>query len=83
MVRPDDFRRIFAYNRQVLEVFCTRLERLPWSVVSKEREAGWHSMAGTFNHILRVYDAWLNYVLQGEIADWSMTRRSWSSLTSM
>lgn len=83
MIGPADARRIFAYNRQVLEVFCGRLERLPWSVVSKEREAGWHSMAGTLNHIVRVYDGWLNFVVQGELADPSMMRRTWSSLESM
>jgi uncharacterized damage-inducible protein DinB len=83
MVSASDYRRIFAYNRRVLDVFCRKLERLPWQVVSKEREAGWHSMAGTLNHILRVYDAWLNYVIQGEMADWSMMRRAWSSLESM
>ncbi len=83
MIGPDDYRRIFAYNRQVLEAFTRKLERLPWAVVSKEREAGWHSMAGTLNHIVRVYDGWVNYVIQGTIADERMMRRSWSSLTSM
>lgn len=83
MASAHDYRGIFAYNRRVLEVFCRRLERLPWQVVSREREAGWHSIAGTFNHILRVYDGWLNYVIQGELADPAMMRRPWSSLESM
>lgn len=83
MVTADDYRRILAYNRRVLEVYCKKLERLPWKVVSREREAGWHSIAGTFNHILRVYDAWLNYVVQGDLADPTMMRRTWSSLESM
>ena len=83
MTRADDYRRIFAYNRRVLEVYCRKLERLPWHVVSREREAGWHSIVGTFNHILRVHDAWLNYVIQGELANPGMMRRTWSSLESM
>ncbi len=83
MSRADDFRKIYAYNRQVLEVFCRRLERLPWSTVSKDRGVTWHSMAGVFNHVLGVYDGWLNFVVQGESADDEAHRRRWDALTSM
>jgi uncharacterized damage-inducible protein DinB len=83
MVNAKDFRKIYRYNREVLEKFCRRLERLPWSVVSKDREVTWHSMAGVFDHVVGVIDGWLNYVVQGARADESLANRSWDSLTSM
>ena len=83
MLRADDFRKIYAYNRQVLEVFCRKLERLPWSIVSKDRGVTWHSMAGVLNHVLGVYDGWLNFVAQGASADDAAHRRAWDQLTSM
>lgn len=83
MISADDYRRIFAYNRQVLETYCRRLERLPWAIDSKDREVTWHSMAGVFDHVVGVYDGWMNYVVQGKRADESAPDRSWNSLTSM
>ncbi len=83
MPSPSEFRKIFTYNRQVLEVFCRKLERLPWPVVSKDRGVTWHSMAGVLYHVIGVYDWWLNYVVQGVSADDAAHRRTWDSLTSM
>ncbi len=82
MATAQEFRRIYAYNFAVLDAFCRKLARLPWSVVSKDRGTTYHSMAGVFHHITRVYDAWLNYTVQGEMADWKMSRRRWDSFTS-
>ncbi len=79
----DDARRMFAYNREVLEQFCRRLERLPRRVVSKDRGATWHSMAGVFHHVLRVYNGWLNVTVQGRSADPALVQRNWDSLGSM
>lgn len=83
MLSPDDSRRMYAYNRRVLEVYLRKLERLPWSVVSKDRGVTWHSMAGVFKHILGVYDGWLNYVIQGASADPVAWKRPWKSLGAM
>ncbi len=83
MVTAKDVRKIHAYNFAVLDAYARKLERLPWSVVSKDRGATWHSMAGVFHHITRVYDGWLNYTVQGRSADESMRGRRWDSLTSM
>ncbi len=83
MVTADDVRKIYAYNFAVLDAFARKLDRLPWPVVSKDRGVTWHSMAGVYHHITRVYDAWLNYTVQGKMADWSMSRRRWDSFTSM
>ncbi len=83
MVSANDVRKIYRYNREVLEKFCRRLERLPWSFVSQDRETTWHSMAGVFDHIVGVIDRWLNYVVQGASADESSSGRKWDSLTSM
>ncbi len=83
MIGAEAWRKIFAYNRQVLEVFCRRLERLPWAVVSKDRGVTWHSMAGVFWHVLGVHDGWLNFVVQGDNSFEAAHRRSWDSLTSM
>jgi uncharacterized damage-inducible protein DinB len=78
-----DFRRIYAYNHEVLERFCRTLERLPWSVVSKDRGATWHSMAGVFHHVLQVHNGWLNVTIQGRSADPALVRRDWDSFGSM
>jgi uncharacterized damage-inducible protein DinB len=83
MTRTKDIRKIYRYNRVVMEKFCRRLENLPWAVVSKDRGATWHSMAGVFRHTVGVIDGWLNYVAQGASADASMAQRDWDSLTSM
>ena len=83
MPSADDFRKIYAYNREVLEAFYRRMSRLPWAVVAKDREVTWHSMAGVFQHILGVYDGWLNFVVQGARADEAAGGRSWTSLKSM
>lgn len=83
MPTATEFRRIFAYNREVLERFCRTLERLPWSTVSKDRGATWHSMAGVFHHVLQVYNGWLNVTMQGRSADPELVRREWDSFGSM
>ncbi len=83
MIDADEWRRIFAYNRQVLEVYCRRLERLPWKTVSQDRGVTWHSMAGVLYHVIGVYDGWLNFVAQGTSADDAAHERGWDSLKSM
>lgn len=83
MVSARDFRKLFRYNRAVMDAYARKLERLPWAVVSKDREATYHSMAGVFKHLVGVYDGWLCYVVQGQRLDDAMASRSWDSLTSM
>ncbi len=83
MPTAQEFRKIFTYNRQVLEAFTRKLERLPWSVVAKDRGVTWHSMAGVLYHVIGVYDGWLNFVAQGAAADDAAHERTWDSLTSV
>ena len=83
MPSAKEFRKIYRYNRAVMDAYARKLERLPWAVVSKDRGATWHSLAGVFQHIVGVYDGWLNYVVQGADVDEATARRPWDSFTSM
>ena len=83
MASAEEFRRIYRYNRAVMDAYARKLERLPWSVVSKDRGATWHSMAGVFHHIVGVYDGWLRYVAQGRGVDEKTASRRWDSFASM
>ncbi len=83
MATAEEFRRVYRYNRAVMDAFARKLDRLPWAVVSKDRGATWHSMAGVFHHIVGVHDGWLNYVVQGADVDEATARRRWDSFTSM
>lgn len=83
MTSAEDFRRIYRYNRAVMDAYARKLERLPWSVVSKDRETTWHSMAGVFHHIVGVYDGWLCFVAQGKGVDETTASRRWDALRSM
>src|SRR3972149_1837719 len=67
MPTAEDIRRLQAYNRAVLEKYVRRLAKMPWSVVTKDRESGHRSMKDTVVHIVRVHDAWLNYVAKGRV----------------
>ncbi len=64
--KPDDFRKMFRYNRLVLHSFLETLNKLPAEIVSKNVEASHESMKDIFTHILTVYDGWLNHARKGE-----------------
>ncbi len=83
MVTAKDFRRIYRYNRAVMEAYERKLSRLPWAVVSKDREATWHSMAGVFHHVVGVYNGWLCHVVQGKDVEEAMASKRWNQLASM
>lgn len=83
MVTAADFRKIYRYNRSVMDAFARKLERLPWAVVSRDRETTWHSMAGVFHHIVGVYDGWLCYLAQDQDVEEAMAAKRWDQLTSM
>ncbi len=83
MGTAKEFRRIYRYNRAVMDAYARKLERLPWAVVSKDRGATWHSMAGVFHHVVGVYDGWLCYVVQGKDVMEETAAKSWDSLASM
>ncbi len=58
---PDYYRKLFAYNKKVLDAYFRALSKLPWKTVSKNVEASHYSMLGIYVHILGVYSGWLNY----------------------
>ncbi len=66
--KPDDFRKMFRYNRLVLHSFLESLDKLPAQIVSKNVEASHKSMKDIFTHILTVYDGWLNHARKGEVS---------------
>lgn len=61
------YRDLYAYNRKVLENFLRRLEKLPAREAERDRGSGHGSLVHTFLHIVRVHDAWLNYLLKGDL----------------
>jgi uncharacterized damage-inducible protein DinB len=66
MQDPAFYRKLFAYNHNVLEVYLRKLRRLPTDVSGKDRGIGHGSYLRTFAHIVRVHDAWLNYIVRGD-----------------
>ena len=62
---PDYYRRLFAYNKKVLNAYLNALAKVPWKTISKNMEASHYSMMGIFVHILGVYNGWLNYNVYG------------------
>ena len=83
MTTARDVRRIYRYNRAVMEAYGRKLARLPWAVVSKDRGVTWHSMAGVFHHIVGVYNGWLCYVVQGKDVVGETASLPWDRLTNM
>ena len=83
MATAEEFRKMYRYNRAVMAAYGRKIERLPWDVVSKDRETTWHSIAGVYHHIVGVYDGWLCYVAQGKGVDEKTASRRWDSFTSM
>lgn len=65
----DYYRRLFVYNRKVLNAYLAAIGRLPWKTVSKNVEASHYSMKGIFVHILTVYNGWLNYNVYGRSSE--------------
>ncbi len=63
------YRRLFAYNKKVLEAYLNALSKLPWKTLSKNMEASHHSIKNIFIHILTVYNGWLNYNVYGRGAE--------------
>ena len=63
--RADQARDLFEYNRAVFDRFVRRLSRLPWKVVSRNREVGHLSLFKTLVHILNVQEVWLEYAVPG------------------
>lgn len=63
------YRKLFAYNRKVLNAYLRALSKLPWKTVAKNMEASHYSMLGIFVHILGVYNGWLNYNVYGRSSE--------------
>lgn len=83
MATAEDFRRLYRYNRAVMDAYARKLGRLPWAVVSKDRGTTWHSMAGVFHHVVGVYDGWLCSVVQEKGVDERTASRRWDGFASM
>jgi uncharacterized damage-inducible protein DinB len=69
MASPDYYRRLFAYNRKVLNAYLSALAKLPWKTVSKNMETSHYSMKSTLIHILTVYNGWMNYNVYGRSSE--------------
>lgn len=69
LATPDFYRRLYRYNRQVLERYIDRRYRMGNRAALKDRGTGIYSVHETLAHILRVHDAWLNYVVPGRMAE--------------
>ena len=67
MTAVSDVRRLYQYDREILETYLRALQRLPWKTAVKDRGVGHLSMKNTFVHILNVHDAWLNTVVPGKL----------------
>jgi uncharacterized damage-inducible protein DinB len=64
---PEFYRRLYEYNRKVLEAYADRNARIGRKEARRDRGTGIGSMRETLVHIIRVYDAWLNYVVRGDL----------------
>ena len=69
------YRRLYEYNYEVLNAYIRRMGRMPWPEVSRDRGIGHVSMRDTIIHVIRVHDAWINYVVKGKLKEWSKVRR--------
>jgi uncharacterized damage-inducible protein DinB len=67
--------RLYEYNHEVLGAYIRRFSRMPWSEVTKKRGIGHGSMRNTIVHIIRVHDAWLNYVVRGRLKELARSRK--------
>ncbi len=61
------YQRLYRYDRQVIENFLRKLERMPLKEATRNRGIGHLSLARTLIHVIRVHDAWLNYLAAGDI----------------
>src|SRR5579864_2606884 len=59
------YRKLFWYNRKVMDSYFRAISKLPWKIASKNMEATHHSIKNIFIHILTVYNGWLNYNVYG------------------
>lgn len=66
---PDYYRKLFAYNRKVLNSYLKAISKLPWKTASKNMESSHNSIKNTFVHILTVYNGWLNYNVYGRSSE--------------
>ena len=73
-MRAQDVRRIWAYNRTVLERFLKAAERSPTRAATADRGIGHLSIKNTLAHILRVHEAWLVFIAQGRLRELKATR---------
>ena len=66
---PDYYRKLFAYNKKVLNTYLKALSKLPWKTVSKNMGASHHSIMNIFVHVLTVHNGWLNYNVYGRSSE--------------
>ncbi len=89
MEEVDFYRRLYKYNRKVLENLLGRMRRMSWKEVIKDRGTGLGSFRDTFVHMVRVHDAWVNFIVPGRVSELPKHRpplssyRSWASLREL
>lgn len=67
MSQVELYRQMFVYNRKVLETFLDRVAKMSRREATKDRGIGHGSYVRTILHIVRVHEAWLNYVAVGDL----------------
>lgn len=66
---PDYYRRLFSYNKKILDSYLGSISRLPWKTVCSNYETSNYSLKETYLHILTVYNGWLNYNVYGKSSE--------------
>lgn len=60
------YRRLFSYNKKLLDHYLASIAKLPWKIVCQDFESSHYSLKETYLHILTVYNGWLNYNVYGK-----------------
>lgn len=76
-----DIRDLYTYSASVRRRFAGKLAELPWSEVTKNREASQHSMKNILLHIIDNEDWIVNYAIFEKSKQYS--RRNWDEYMDM
>lgn len=75
---PEFYRQLYRYNRIVLEKYVERCRRMGPRRARADRGTGIGSYQETLAHILRVHDAWLNYVVPDDLEGLHASHDAWA-----
>lgn len=76
------YRRLYEYNQQVLETYLRWFSRRPWTEAVRPRGIAHETYRDTMIHIVRVHDAWLNYIVPDRVDELRKNRPDLSSYRS-